>query len=146
MIIVWALLSSLLNRLRGGLRSDKIGWGTTVARLSTTGCMMLPVLLSRDWYIYIAAWLSLYVGFLFGWKAWQAMQTIPKDILSMSLRGLVLSIVPGLILQSFTVSLIGLTMGPIYYLGTFLPGPQDNVEWGEWVFGFALGLAIIIGA
>jgi hypothetical protein len=153
MVLLWPFVCAFLNRVRGGLYGDKIReltpsvrlWGTTTARLSTTGSMLLPILYQEGLVTFLLAWLSLYVGFIFGWKAWQSVETVPNDIFALSLRGLLLTAPMGLIIGSFTIAGAGLLMGPIYYLGKFLPPPQNNVEWGEWIFGGTIGAAIILG-
>jgi hypothetical protein len=124
-------------------------WGTTVARVSCTGFILLPTWLAYPWWKCSIAWLLLYMGFIFGWKAWQSMDNLPKDILSMGIRGLVLTAPVGMVLDNIALALCGSSMGIIYCVGKLFPlgveldgSPTDNVTFGEYMFGAVLGMFI----
>lgn len=153
--ILWFIPCAFANRIRGGMFGDKIRslfpfWSTTIDRITVAGFMLLPT-----WFYYpnwkcLSAWLVLYIGFIFGWKAWQNMDNFPKDILSMGIRGLVLTAPVGVVLESKSLALCGASMGAIYEIGKFLPKYTEldgtermgNVNWGEYIFGSVLGLFI----
>ena len=153
---LWSIVCALLNRIRGGMFGNVIKnsipfWSTTTARLTTTLIMTLPIIFSHGWLIYLLSWLLLYVGFIFGWKAWQDMDSIPKDIISLGVRGIVLSGPIGILTDNYILALCGLTMGLLYYIGKFLPITQEldgsktsNVTWGEYLFGAVLGVCLCI--
>lgn len=153
--LIWFIPCAFANRIRGGMFGDKIRrflpfWSTTVDRIMMSGFMLLPT-----WFYYpnwkcLLAWLLLYIGFIFGWKAWQDMNNLPEDILSMGVRGLVLTVPVGITLGNIPLVLCGATMGLIYFIGKFLPKYMEldgtermgNVNWGEYIFGAVLGLCI----
>ncbi len=155
---LWPFMCSLLNRMRGGLFGDRIRdltpsvrlWGTTTARLSTTACMLLPILFQEGCTVFLCAWTCLYVGFIFRWEPWQEMNTVPNDIFAMCVRGIILTGPLAFVLGSYIVALVALAMGPCYYIGLKIQqkyGPfQTNVEWAEWVFGSLLGLSIVLSS
>ena len=74
---------------------------------------------------------------LFGW-------------VGLSLRGLILSFIVGLALNSIPFMLCGLAMGTIYWFAGFIARKilkkYDKTGWniGEWFFGFYLGLCLPI--
>lgn len=157
MCILWGFVCAFLNRVRGGmfgkyLKSLIPFWGTTICRITTSGLMVFPC-----WWFFSAdrclfAWLALYVGFIFGWKAWQAMTNLPKDIFSMGLRGLLLTVPVGIILDNLSLTLCGAFMGVFYALGLVFPiikepdgTDSNNVTNGEFMFGCLLGLCISHG-
>jgi hypothetical protein len=157
LIIIWPLVCAFLNRIRGGMFGDAIRkvipiWSTTTNRLSSLLIILLPLLSKFSYLECFVAWLLLYVGFIFGWKAWQYMENLPKDIFSLSLRGAVLSLPIGIWLGSVPLMCVGLLMGPLYALGKVLPAWREldgteimhNLNWGEYLFGAALGAAVIL--
>ena len=147
-------LCAIANRIRGGMFGDSIRsvipfWGTTVARISMSGAMLIPLWFKLPWHKCLIAWVLLYVGFIFGWKAWQNMDNPTKDIPSLALRGLVLTAPIGLFMGSIPLALCGASMGILYYLGKFFPqtreldgSPTSNVTWGEYFFGGVFGYVL----
>jgi hypothetical protein len=154
MWILWAIPSAFANRIRGGMFGYYIRkvipfWSTTLARISMTGFMLIPIWFQHPWWRCLIAWGLLYLGFIFGWKAWQYLEKIPNDIFSLGLRGLVLTAPVGIFLGDALLSLCGLSMGILYFLAKFIPQRReldgsltDNVTWGEYMFGAVLGLCI----
>lgn len=67
---------------------------------------------------------------LFGW-------------VGLSLRGLILSFIVGLALNSIPYMVCGLSMGTLYWLGgqfnKLVPDGKYGWKWAEWFFGAALG-------
>ena len=150
--IIWILVCALANRVRGGLWGDAIRerfpfWGTTIGRLMTTAVMSLPFALHGTPLQWCGMWILLYVGFIFGWKAWQAVTNIPHDIWCLSLRGALLTGLMGMVWGSIPLALSGAAMGPLYFLGKYLPSLHEqldeNTEWGEILFGGWLGFWIM---
>lgn len=72
---------------------------------------------------------------LFGW-------------VGLSLRGLILSFIIGLALNSISFMLCGLAMGTVYWLGGLFNKIIDDGKygwkWAEWFFGFYLGFCLYI--
>jgi hypothetical protein len=156
--ISFCVLTALINRIRGGLFGDHIRkvfpyWATTIARLTTTLIIISPMALYLPWWQFLLGWLLLYVGVIFAWHPWQTMQNMPKDIVSMGIRGLVWTLPAGLMVGNYLFAAAGASMGLLYALGTVLPqGIKDldgsrtnNSCWGEYLFGAVLGLTLILG-
>jgi hypothetical protein len=158
--ILWFIPCALANRIRGGMFGPLIKsylpfWSTTTARLSITFFMLIPTWNAYKIEKVFISWILFYIGFIFGWKAWQSMSNIPKDIFSMGARGLILTVPVGICLINYQLTLCGCLMGIVYYIGKFLPvtqngeldgGPTNNVTWGEYMFGAILGFFIGIHA
>ena len=66
----------------------------------------------------------------------------------LSLRGLILSFIIGLALNSIPFMLCGLAMGTVYWLGgqfnKLIDDGKCGWKWAEWFFGAYLGLALYI--
>lgn len=159
LLFLWPLVCAFLNRVRGGMFGEVIQsefpyWGTTVCRLITAFLMILPLSIHDHYITFLLSWAFLSLGFIPGWKAWQSMTNIPKDIWSLSLRGLVLTAPIGLLQGYIPLVLVGLLLGPLYYIGTYLPALTEldhtetlnNSTWGEYLFGAALGFTIVLTA
>lgn len=76
-----------------------------------------------------------YYPVLFGW-------------VGLSLRGLIMSFIIGLALNSIPFMLCGLAMGTVYWLGGLFNKIIDDGKcgwkWAEWFFGFYLGFCLYI--
>lgn len=75
---------------------------------------------------------------LFGW-------------VGLSLRGLILTFTIGLAIQNIPYMLTGLAMGSIYWLGGWIcrhikDDGKSGWNWAEWLFGFYLGLVLVLCA
>lgn len=73
---------------------------------------------------------------LFGW-------------VGLSLRGLILTFTIGLAIQNIPYMLTGLAMGSIYWLGGWIcrhikDDGKSGWNWAEWLFGFYLGLVLVL--
>lgn len=68
--------------------------------------------------------------------------------LGLSLRGLILTFIIGLALNSIPFMISGFAMGTVYWLGgqfnKLIDDGKCGWKWAEWFFGFYLGLMLII--
>lgn len=161
-IIGWMAVSALLFKIRGGLFGDFLKkhipfWGTTTTRIFWSLTTLLPVAVEETYRAYGIMVLLQYLTVIFGWSRWQNQRHLPKDTIFMSLRGLLLTVPPGLVLF-YTVgplglfyTLCGIFMGPCYLAGRYTyvwihkdPEVYDASEYGEAFFGAVLGAGLIL--
>lgn len=156
-IPVWAMVGSMLWHIRGGMFGAQLKmllpfWGTTISRLSYSALILLPLLLTHIWYIYIACWLLLYVGTLFKWGPWQYLNRPVNDTLALTARGLLLTGAMGVVTGSIVLGLSGATLGVVYLLGTYMPQGWTDLDGGfvnevttnqEYLFGLVFGALIM---
>ena len=167
-ILISGLISAIANRIRGGFYGDRIRqyipwWGTTVSRI-TYGFVLGSIAYSSSGELILSAsivptvWLGLAIG---PFAPWQFMQR-SNDILTMSLRGLILvgatSVAIGSLhdpISGFLYLIAGALMGPAYYIGSKLPAIRwihedpdnnDTNATSEVLFGLiqGLGLALVL--
>lgn len=72
-------------------------------------------------------------------------------LVGLSLRGLILTFTIGLAIQNIPYMLTGLAMGSIYWLGGWIcrhikDDGKNGWNWAEWLFGFYLGLVLVLCA
>jgi len=161
-ILFSSILASIGFRLRGGLFGQQIGWGTTTARfvawaLPMTAITFLTVS-DYPWWMIIPTLLTWWLGCILPW--WHSLDmgrmsdTLLRDIAMHSLRGMIW-VLPSITLVGVIVGpnpvlaiplLVSLLCGPSYVLGYYITEKISNrmggTEYGEWIFGFLVGLSI----
>lgn len=146
-----------MNRIRGGWLGPQIKnlipfWGTTVARLSLSLVVSLPLFLFYSWYMVLLFIGLFYVGLVPGWGSWIYMGKPLEDILALTGRGLIITVAAGIALKLYIFSLSGLSMGIVYYIANQINWDYVDIDnnywigsdWGELLFGGVLGLALAI--
>lgn len=161
LLLIWPAISALLFKIRGGLWGDFFKkhipfWGTTFTRIFWASLTLLPVA-TVGTYPYFCMVPLQYLTVIFGWGRWQNQKDLPRDTIFMSLRGLLLTVPPGLILVHFVqdsgllYAFCGIFMGPCYLAGKYIyiwihknPQVYDASEWGEGIFGAVLGIFLVL--
>lgn len=166
--ILVVLLTSLANRVRGGLFGDRIRkvipfYGTTLGRLVlalTVGVSSL--LLGMGLITSALVSVGFMVGYLIGPLApWQFVQS-GDDIFALSLRGVILTSIAGIaivgmhsVIGGLVMFFGGALMGPVYKLGQVLPlvplfndNPDtvDKNDTSEVLFGAVIGALLLVAA
>jgi len=165
-MLLIGLIAAVGNRIRGGLFGDRIRqvipwYGTTVARISYGVVLGLSALVvSGDYYLAAAIVPTIWFGLAIApFAPWQFMQKL-NDIFIMSLRGIILVGTTSIVIGSlhdhtagFLYLIVGLLMGPVYYISTKLPAVTlfhedpsntDTNATAEVVFGLIQGVALVL--
>lgn len=163
------IVGSVAFRIRGGWQPFGLSLGgTTVNRLFWSAVMTaIGALIAFDWRL-TALFPAFFLGILMGWGSYMDLGRMPKpdneslralvrlsglkdgsfwyDFVGLTVRGLALTLLPGLVLGWFAGGWIyvaaGLLMAPAYWLGWKLGGTEQ----AEFIFGGWLGLALALAA
>jgi hypothetical protein len=157
MWFLWFIPCAIANRIRGGWLGDYFKkiipfWGTTTSRLFVSFVVSVPVIMTESWKKSLLFLILLFIGYTFRWHPWQYMKEQPRDFICMSLRGLLLTITPGLVHDYYIFMTSGALMGTSYWFGYKLPLSYTEPngykwigsDWGELLFGGVLGFFISI--
>lgn len=160
--MLYPVLCGFLNRVRGGLFGDQIRtvfpyWSTTVSRLMMGLVYGLPLvyLYGGQWFMYPLIPIIIYLGHIFRTGPWQYMENLPKDIFSLGMRGLVVTLPAGLMCANYLFAVSGALMGVVYFTGKYLIEDMldytesEGYRWigsdyGEVLFAVVLGSAIVL--
>jgi hypothetical protein len=155
MWILHALLCAFANRVRGGLYGDQIRevapfWATTPARITLSFTLFIPALLIHGPTLYLLTALGGWVGLMPRWSPWQDMLSKGRDTCYLTARGLLTTLIPGLILWNPLLAVSGAGMGLMYLLAsviTYKHVESNGYVWttsdyGEVLYGAWLGATI----
>jgi len=171
-----ALLGSFLWRVRGGLLEDFTkNWkkengepvvGSFISRIPCAVFLASPALIQNDLLALTTLLVISYTAITLRLFPWQFMmdENVEKDVLKMGLRGLlvtlpvysgllVFGLVPFSPLFALASVLLGLSMGPSYYLGQYiqhyrtgnpLGASDEGNHYAEWIYGAVIGLLMAL--
>jgi len=154
---LWFIPCAIANRIRGGWLGDSIRkvfpwWGTTTARLFVASVISLPVAWTCPWGASLSLLSLVFGGFLFTWSPWTDMKKPARDVILLTLRGLVLTAPGGYVAHLYIFGFTGALMGIAYYIAYKVPWDFEEEngyvwngsDWGELIFGGILGLGVFL--